>query len=321
MKIRELIRYSGRLLEGRKTKTMIICLLPPAAELFFRSAEAAVFSMLLYFGSLKPMELFGIRSPVQLGVTAVCTLLRWITAAPLMYAAAKRLYGITVELPAKRTESFSRSLLRKATFRRSLSAALWTKVMGLLALVPCIFFGTMAYRLLHGRLQAEEVFLAANALFLTAVSAVMWLSLQLSFAAVPFLLVRFPGQTAFRIVLYSVSFMKGRKSVLIRLAAVYLPQMLTVAGLPGGLMKFMTAFSLSTDIFIREDEYLETNRADSGQRKARNSREFSHGKKGRVKAAAHKAEASGGRYNAERRDRPQHRYGREGGRYRAGSGG
>ena len=58
MKIRELIRYSGRLLEGRRARTMMICLLPAAAELFFRFAEAAVFSLLLYFGGSMPIELF-----------------------------------------------------------------------------------------------------------------------------------------------------------------------------------------------------------------------------------------------------------------------
>ena len=83
MKIRELIRYSGRLLEGRRARTMMICLLPAAAELFFRFAEAAVFSLLLYFGGSMPIELFSGSSAVQLSVTGVCTLLRWLTAAPL----------------------------------------------------------------------------------------------------------------------------------------------------------------------------------------------------------------------------------------------
>ena len=276
MKIRELIRYSGRLLEGRRARTMMICLLPAAAELFFRFAEAAVFSLLLYFGGSMPIELFSGSSAVQLSVTGVCTLLRWLTAAPLMYGAAQRLYLITAELPHKRNLPFSRIVLNKRTLRRSVSAALWTRAIGLL-------------ELLRGRLRGTEMFLAANALFFAALSAVMWLSVKLSFAAVPFLLVRYPQQTAFRIVLRSIGFMRGRKRVLAGLIAVYLPQMLTIVGLPYALMRLMTAFSLSIDIFIREDEYLETDRADGGHGKSRDTGKIPRGKKRRVKAAADKA--------------------------------
>ena len=289
MKIRELIRFSRGLLMGRRARTMMICILPLGAELFFRFAEAAVYSMLLYFGNIEPIRLFGGSNPVQLGVTAASTLLRLLTTAPLMYAAAYRLYGMTSELPQKRCEAFSRILLRKCTFKRSISAALWTKAVGLLALAPAVFFGTAAYGLTGEKLSPREAFLAANALFLTGVSVILWLSLKLSFAAVPYILVRFPKMTAFRAMIFSVGFMRGRKSVLLRLLAVYLPQMLTIAGLPYALTKLMTAFSLSIDIFIKEDEYLETDRAYGRRRKSHNSGKIPFGKKRRIKAAADKA--------------------------------
>ncbi|WP_294409910.1 hypothetical protein [uncultured Ruminococcus sp.] len=268
---------------------MMICILPLGAELFFRFAEAAVYSMLLYFGNIEPIRLFGSSSPVQLGVTAASTLLRLLTTAPLMYAAAYRLYGMTSELPQKRCEAFSRILLRKCTFKRSISAALWTKAVGLLALAPAVFFGTAAYGLTGEKLSPREAFLAANALFLTGVSVILWLSLKLSFAAVPYILVRFPKMTAFRAMVFSVGFMRGRKSVLLRLLAVYLPQMLTIAGLPYALTKLMTAFSLSIDIFIKEDEYLEADRAYGRRRKSHNSGKIPFGKKRRIKAAADEA--------------------------------
>ena len=289
MKIRELIRFSRGLLMGRRARTMMICILPLGAELFFRFAEAAVYSMLLYFGNIEPIRLFGGSSPVQLGVTAASTLLRLLTTAPLMYAAAYRLYGMTSELPQKRCEAFSRILLRKCTFKRSISAALWTKAVGLLALAPAVFFGTAAYGLTGEKLSPREAFLAANALFLTGVSIILWLSLKLSFAAVPYILVRFPKMTAFRAMIFSVGFMRGRKSVLLRLLAMYLPQMLTIAGLPYALTKLMTAFSLSIDIFIKEDEYLETDRAYGRRRKSHNSGKIPFGKKRRIKAAADEA--------------------------------
>ncbi|MDD7516995.1 hypothetical protein [Ruminococcus flavefaciens] len=289
MKIRELIRYTKRLLDGKRARTMMICILPIAAELFFRFAEAAAYCLLLYFGGYKPIVLFGGREPVQLVIAAVSTLFRWLTTAPLMYAAAMRLYSITAERNDLRHMAFSRILLRKCTFRRSISAMLWTKVIGLFALVPAIFFGTLAYMLLNGKLYAEEAFLAANAVFLALVSAVMWIMLKISFSAVPFLLVRFPKKTAFRTVIYSIGFMRGRKNVFMRLMAVYIPQMLTVAGLPYGLTKFMTAFSLGIDIFIREDEYLEADRADSRGGKTRNAGKLPRRQKRRFKASADKA--------------------------------
>lgn len=289
MKVRELIRYSDRLLKGRRSRTMMICILPLGAELFFRCGEAAVYSLLLYFGSIPPIRLFGGDEPLQLAVTIVSTVLRCVTVAPLTYAAAYRLCGMTGEGQCRQCGSFSRILLRKCTLKRSISAALWTKAISLLALAPAVFFGVSAYGMIHEKMYADEVFIAANLIFLGAVSVFMWLSLKLSFSAVPYLLVRFPKLTAFRAMVFSVSFMRGRKSVFLRLLAVYLPQMLTIAGLPFGLTKLMTAYSISIDIFIKEDEYLEADRAESGRRKARNTGKIPHRTKRRVKAAADKA--------------------------------
>ena len=289
MKVRELIRYTDRLLKGRRTRTMLICILPVAAELFFRCAEATACSLLLYFGDSEPISIFGSSDPVRLAVTAVSTVMRWITAAPLMYAAVYRLYGMTAERSEKRCQSFSRILLRKCTFRRSISAALWTRTAGLLALVPAVFFGVSTFGLIHEKMFADEFFAAANAAFLTVVSVVVWMSLKLSFAAVPYILVHCPKLTAFHAMLYSVRLMSGRKRVLLRLIMVYFPYMLTVVMLPYAVTKLMTAFSLSIDIFIKEDEYLETNRADGGYRKARNAGKISHRRKRRIKAIADKA--------------------------------
>lgn len=289
MKVRELIRFSKRLLEGRRARTMMICILPIGAEMFFRCAEAAIYCILLYFGEYDPISLFGGKDPLQLSVAAVCTLLRWVTAAPLMYSAAYRLYGMTAESPKKRWEELSRVLFRKCTFKRSISAALWTKVIGLLALAPAVFCGIAAFDLLHGRLGAQETFLVVNMVAIGVISIFLWLSLKLSFTAVPFLLVRSPKKTAFRTVLYSIRFMSGRKSVLLRLLGIYLPQMLTIFGLPLAFTKLMTAFSLSIDIFIKEDEYLETDRTDSGHGNSRNAGKVSPRKKRSLKTAADKA--------------------------------
>ena len=289
MKIRELIRYTKMLLKGRRARTMMICCLPLGAELFFRCAEAAVYCLMLYFGGMRPIWLFGGNAPVQLAITSASTIMRWLTAAPLTYAAAYRLCGLTGGRTDKRCGQFSRILLRKCTFKRSISAVLWTKAAGLLALVPSVFFGVTAYGLLNGTLYDTEAFIAANAVLLAILSFFMWIWLKLSFTAVPYLLVRYPKMTAFRAMIYSADFMRGRKNVLLRLLVIYLPQMVTIVGLPYALTKLMTAFSLSIDIFIKEDEYLEANRADSGIGAADNAGKVPHGEKRRVKAAADEA--------------------------------
>ena len=289
MKIRELIRFSKGLLEGRRARTIMICLLPLGAEMFFRCAEATVYCILLYFGEYDPIVLFSGRNALQLTTAAMCSLLRWVTAAPLMYCAAYRLYGMTAGSPKKKHEALSRVLFRKCTFKRSISAVLWTKVIGLLALAPAVFCGMTAFDLLHGKLGAQETFLAVNAVVLGVISVFLWLSLKLSFAAVPFLLVRSPKMTAFRTVLYSIKFMSGRKSVLLRLLAVYVPQMLTILLIPFAFTKLMTAFSLSIDIFIKEDEYLETDRTDGGRGNSCDTGKVSTRKKRSFKTAADKA--------------------------------
>jgi hypothetical protein len=86
-----------------------------------------------------------------------------------------------------------------------------------------------------------------------------------------------------------MSFMSGRKRVMIRLIALYLPRLLTVAGLPSALTGLKTAYSLATDIFIKEDEYLETDRADSGLGKAADAGKISSRKKRSLQTAADEA--------------------------------
>ena len=66
MKLRELIRYSKALLKNNRISTMIICLLPFLPEIFFRFAEATVYSLVLYFGDMPPLSLFSGENPLQI---------------------------------------------------------------------------------------------------------------------------------------------------------------------------------------------------------------------------------------------------------------
>ena len=57
MKVRELMRFSRKYLRGRRTAVLMVCMLPIGAGLIFRLAEAAIYSMLLYYGEMKPMDI------------------------------------------------------------------------------------------------------------------------------------------------------------------------------------------------------------------------------------------------------------------------
>ncbi|MCQ2469122.1 MAG: hypothetical protein MJ100_04860 [Ruminococcus sp.] len=285
MKIREIIRYTKKLLRGRRVRTCLICFLPLCAELFFRSAEAAVYSLLLYFGEISPLSVFGTDSPIQPAASLIFTLLRWIVTAPLGYAAAFRLSEICSEAP--KITRFSEILISRTAFRRSLGALLFTKLFSLIALAPAVFFGISAYSILHGTLGTNGVFNAANLIVMTFVCIIAWLSLKLSFSAVPFLMVKMPQKSSLRVVLHSIKFMNGRKSIIFRLGIIYILPALSVVGLPFAVTRFMTAFTLCTDIFNREDEYNKRINSESRTRKSRHAPELSHRKKRRFKAASH----------------------------------
>lgn len=285
MKIREIIRYTKKLLRGRRVRTCLICFLPLCSELFFRSAEAAVYCLLLYFGEIPPLSLFGTDSPIQPAASLIFTLLRWIVTAPLGYAAAFRLSEICSESP--KITRFSEILISRTAFRRSLGALLWTKLFSLVALVPAVFFGISAYSMFHGTLGTNGIFNAVSLIVMTIVSICAWLSLKISFTAVPFLMVRTPQKSALKAVLHSIKFMSGRKRIIFRLVTVYILPAVSVVGLPFAVTRFMTAFTLCTDIFNREDEYNKRINTKSRTRKSRHAPELSHRKKRRFKAASH----------------------------------
>lgn len=303
MNIRDLISFSGKILKGRRAVTMTVCLMPLAAELFFRFAEAAVYSLLLYFGQMQPAALFSGESRIQLAVTLIVTIMRITVTAPLTLLAAYRL----IELCSgkKHMTPVSRILMSRKYFRKSLGLAILSKAAALIALAPAVFFGITACSLFSTAQNARELFLTCHAFMLTAVSVLLWLSLKLSLAAAPFLMAYFPEYGPFRIILLSVKFMRGRKTSFAGLAAIYLLPMITIIGLPFAYTRLMTAGALCISIYIKEDEY-ERNKIYSQLPAAHNPTEISDGKPRRIKAASYKAEAHRRRYYTERQNYPQY---------------
>lgn len=306
MKIRELIPFVRKLLKGRNIAVMTVCMLPLLGDLFFRFAEAAVYSLLLYFGELPPIALFSGESPLQLAVAALSALMRIVLIPPLIYAAAVRL----TEICAERTITPLGSVLAsRRNFRRSVIAAVITKLLGIISLLPAAFFGVNAYRLLITGHSAGELFLTVHAFVLTLASVGMWISLRISLSALPFLMALRPETSVLRLTFRSLRMMRGRKSVLIRLIAAYLPLIVTVVGIPFALMRISAAWALCISISLKEEEYNEGNKAESKRRKAFIPAKFSDEAAGSLTAAAYKAETAGGRYHQKRRDCPQRGYG------------
>ncbi len=303
MRIRELISFSGKMLKGKRAVTMTVCLLPLAAELFFRFAEAAVYSLLLYFGQMQPVALFSGGSRIQLAVALITAVLRITFTAPLTFAMAFRLMELCGS--RKSVTPLSRILMSRKYFRKSLGLSILSKSAALIALAPAVFFGITASSMLSTARTARELFLTCHAFMLTVVSVIMWLSLKISLAAAPFLMVHFPEYSPFRIILLSIRFMKGRKSAFVGLAAVYLLPIVSIIGLPFACTRLTSAAALCISIYIKEDEY-ERNKTDSKLRKADHAAKIPHGKKRRVKTASYKIKTTGKRYYTERQNYPQY---------------
>lgn len=307
MSILKLIRYSGALLRGRRTVTGLVCLLPAAAWVFFRSAEACFYAMFLYFSGKAPLSLFDGSIPLQTAVTIGFTIVRWTVTAPLVYICAYRLCEICSEKSAPLTP-LTTVLTAKGSVGRSISALVWVKLFSFIALIPAAFFGTAAYRIFNARSDTSGLFMTLHAVSLTVVSLVIWLSLKLSFTAVPFLLVKYPERSSLRTVLYSIRFMRGRRRVFMKLSLICLPMMLSVIAVPFVLPVLCTSFALSVDIFIKEEEYLERTETESLHERAHNSPELPSGTGRSLKKTAYTSKTPDKRYNAQRHPDKKHRH-------------
>lgn len=290
MKVRRLIRYSDNLLKGRLMKAFLVSLMPLSAELLFRLAEAAAYSLLLYFGDMTPLGLFTGESAVQQLAALVFTLWRWLTVAPLMYAAAYWFSGLS---EGGERKSLTDIILSRSLCKKSLAALIWTKLAGVLLLVPVFLFGGAAYLLASEGAGSLSVLMTVHAFVMTVISLFLWLRAKLVMLAVPFVMVHFSEKSAFGAVRHSFRLMKGRTGTLLKLLGVYLPPMLTVIAVPFLLPRLYSAAALMIDIYIKEDEYFERDKADGKVGQASRASKLSAWKKRRITAASDKAEAAG----------------------------
>ncbi|MDE6780743.1 MAG: hypothetical protein K2J40_04700 [Ruminococcus sp.] len=291
MKLRELIRYSKALLKNNRISTMIICLLPFLPEIFFRFAEATIYSLILYLGDVKPVYLFSGENPLQVVIAVFSSVLRWLTTAPLIYISAFRLCEICYDNRQKNFTPISGVLINGRNFRRSLAVSLWTKFIGLLALVPAGISGIVSYYFI---MNTDNLFIVVQTIVLTIILLFFWLNVRITLFAVPFLMAHFPQKSVFRLILHSFKFMRGRHIDMFRLFAAYAFPVLLAS--PCFLPEMMTAFALSISIYVREDDYSERIKINCRFSKSGSTAKIPYRKR-RFTAFADKTEASGFGHN------------------------
>ncbi len=253
MKAFELISYSRGNISGKRSRLLLVCLLPVGAELLFRLAEAAFYSLLLYFGAMQPNELFTGENAEQLVLAAVFTAARWVVTAPLICASAVKVMD-TVK-GQESGEHISEMLLDTGFIRRSIAASLAGKFICLAAIVPSAAAALYSAVLLSGGGGSRELFGAVNMAVVSVMLLGVWAAARITTAAVPFLLAEYPEKGGISLAVAAFRFMRGRRTLLLKLCVVYLPLMATLLGIPFFLPEFASAFATGISIYIKEDEY------------------------------------------------------------------
>lgn len=288
MKLRELIKYSKTLLKHNRISTIIVCLLPFLPEILFRSVETTVYSLLLYIGEMNPLSLFSGENPLQVTIAVFIMILRWLTTAPLAYVSAYRLCEICYDNNRHNFTPLSVILINGRNFRRSLAVSLWTKFIGILALIPAGICALTAYYFI---MNTDDLFMVVQAVVLTIVSLYFWLNVRLTLLAVPFLMAHFPQKSVFKLVWYSFRFMHGRHTSMLKLFMAYAFPVMTIVTAPYFLPELMTAFSLSISIYVREDDYSERIKINCKFSKSNDTAKIPYHRKRRFTAFAHKTKA------------------------------
>lgn len=253
MRTFELIGYSRRKIKHRRREVLLVCLPPIFAEIFFRLAETALYSVLLYFGAFTPLGLFTGESIEQLVIAVVFTLIRWIVTAPLWCGTAVRLLEFAGD--TKKKSLFSEMLLSGRFIRRSLSSFFMRKLISTAVLLPAVIAGIYTINLLSASADSRQLFYASNTGALCIALIFFWISIKISMSSVPFLLVEYPEKSGIGAVFMSFRFMRGRKKMFVGTGLIFLIPLITVIAIPFLIPEIASAYALGISIFFKEDEY------------------------------------------------------------------
>ncbi|MBQ3856754.1 MAG: hypothetical protein II762_08700 [Ruminococcus sp.] len=294
MKAGELLRFSGGSVRRTGLRPWLVCLLPMAGGAFFRLAEAALYSLMLYFGLLSPRELFTGGSLMQTGIWAAFMALRWLTCAPLSYAAGVRVWQLS---RSEKITPFGEALLRRPG--RSLAAFALCRGASFLGSLPAAALWYGFFRLMRSGAGERKLFLAMHCALLGTAAVIWWGVLRLKLAMIPLILAAEPEKSAFSCVKADLRLLKGRGGDLLRAAAVFLLPAALLVTLPWAAARTAAALGVAADIFRKEDEYAEGAEIYGRAGKAHDGERFSPGRKGRFAKAFGEAEADS------RRDLPK----------------
>ncbi|MBO5164772.1 MAG: hypothetical protein J6B75_10100 [Ruminococcus sp.] len=289
MKKRELLRYSRRLVKGRRRELLLICMIPVGTELFFRTAEAALYCLMLYFGNIKPMGLFTGESAEQAVISGIFAVLRLLVIPPLWCGLAARLMMFAEG--REDSPAFSDMLLSGKFIGRAITATLFGRLIAAAVLFPGILSAACGIGMLSDGADSAELIVATNLIAVGIGFVILWGAVRLSLTAVPFLLWERRELSAVRTVIYALRFMKDRRGLPLTLIFAYLPPVLTVAAAPYFIPEWAAAYAVGISIFIKEDETVDERAYfHSGDRFAENAQKLSPRKLRRIRRIAEKAQ-------------------------------
>lgn len=252
MKIRKLMSYSRNSLKGRRIELLLICLLPIGAELFLRTAESALYSLMIYFGNIAPVDLFSGKNTEQAVISVLFALLRCLAMPMLWCGLAARLMVFAEK--KRETLAFSDMLLSGKFILRAISASFFARLISAVILLPSLSAVAYAIYLLSDGAKGGELIFSANLIALGIIIFIYWAGIRLSLTAVPFLLWKFKNISALKVVFFTLRFMRKRRRFPLMLALTYLPPVMTIALAPYFIPEWAAAYAVGISIFLKEDE-------------------------------------------------------------------
>lgn len=280
MKLYQIKEYSGKALKGRRAEAFMISLCIPAVIVFFRLAELCISSVILYFSSLTPMEIFYGSEIWWTLSDFLFTILKIIMLSAVIPAVIKYFSGILeINLPEQKDTKL---------FGKNLTMNFIIKAISLILLIPVIISGYISARLII-KGNGSSVFLTVHTLMLTIIFLAVWIWALSGITALPFLIYRNPEKKILRLVSVSFRIMKNSRKGLFKIILFYTLFCLIPFAFIYVLPEFFTSLTLYTNICIKEAEYIGGKNLYSRNSESLDTAKISHRKKRRIKTASDKA--------------------------------
>lgn len=280
MKLYQIKEYSGKALKGRRAEAFMISLCIPAVIVFFRLAELCISSVILYFSSLTPMEIFYGSEIWWTLSDFLFTILKIIMLSAVIPAVIKYFSGILeINLPEQKDTKL---------FGKNLTMNFIIKAISLILLIPVIISGYISARLII-KGNDSSVFLTVHTLMLTIIFLAVWIWALSGITALPFLIYRNPEKKILRLVSVSFRIMKNSRKGLFKIILFYTLFCLIPFAFIYVLPEFFTSLTLYINICIKEAEYIGGKNLYSRNSESLDTAKISHRKKRRIKTASDKA--------------------------------